>query len=608
MEQNRFLLVALVICVASGSAVLHDAAVTAQTVYAVSREHAKVGSMTYPVVVDGKWTTQNEWTDSLELPLKASNGTILGYLRMKYGNESLFLMADIFSKPLLQGNGCDRNPSIVRDTAWIILDPGREAGRYLSGNQIAFSITGDFAPNGTTCHHNVWSGAQHKWTYIGNWHISNPWLGSIERIDSLQSPYDPYSSQRHVVIEVRITWPLYIQASNPFGFMFYFFSKNFPQISWPLFGESTTPSSWGDLLLMSHTAAAAYRETWCITITVIKSLQHPCVADILVKYSVQRTVAPSPMVVDVSFAYVNSTANIGQLGFYNITAHLRNAPNGTDVAVSATDSLRTNLTLGEEYKHVFAVRVPHSGRYFVTLTWEMTTSAGYYQGGTIPPSERVSFDTSWDPDRMPQVSFLAPTLIVTLEPPNTITGSVVVDGRNIPITGGKIQVNVNPGEHLIQVPGQVDLGQGKRAVFDAWSDADKSNPKIVTSEADLALTAFYKTQYLLTVMSDNGALQGSGWYDSATQARISAPQSTGFLVIRVFDHWEGNFSGTAPSLTIVMNGPKTVRAVWRTDYTQLLIVIALVATITIGAVVLTSRRVHRKEDTSHSLPIRMHPA
>jgi hypothetical protein len=206
------------------------------------------------VVVDGKWTTHDEWTDSVELPLRALNGTILGYLRMKYGNQSLYLLADIFSKPYLQGNGCSSNSTIV-DIAWILLDPTRVANLSLSSNQFAFTITGDFQKNGDPCYHNVWRGRTNGWASIGSWHFSSPWLGSFERIDSLQSSYDPYSLQTHLVIEALITWPIpSVPATNPFGFMFYFYSSRnpaFPQISWPSHGTSTVPASWGDLIVPS---------------------------------------------------------------------------------------------------------------------------------------------------------------------------------------------------------------------------------------------------------------------------------------------------------------------------------------------------------------------
>jgi KaiC/GvpD/RAD55 family RecA-like ATPase len=237
-----------------------------------SRQHAIITVLKNPIVIDGKWTSNDEWTDASELPLKSSSGDTLGYLRIKHDNSSLYLLADISAKSELQGSGCDQTAPVV-DTAWILFDPGGSAGFSLSSSQIAFSITGDVA-HGVACNHNVWKGSESGWNVIGTWSSSRPWQGSIERIASLQSSYDPYSSQPHVAIEARITWPMIgLQSSNPFGFMFYFFSNgnvDFPQISWPIDGSSNSPASWGDLVLSgSVTTASSTIELSQITTTSV---------------------------------------------------------------------------------------------------------------------------------------------------------------------------------------------------------------------------------------------------------------------------------------------------------------------------------------------------
>jgi hypothetical protein len=58
----------------------------------------------------------------------------------------------------------------------------------------------------------------------------------------------------------------------------------------------------------------------------------------------------------------------------------------------------------------------------------------------------------------------------------------------------------------------------------------------------------------------------------------------------IFDRWEGDFSGNSPSGSILMNGPKTIRAVWRTDYTNLVIIAVLIGAVVVAVVVVVGRR------------------
>jgi uncharacterized repeat protein (TIGR02543 family) len=83
-------------------------------------------------------------------------------------------------------------------------------------------------------------------------------------------------------------------------------------------------------------------------------------------------------------------------------------------------------------------------------------------------------------------------------------------------------------------------------------------------------TAGWKTQYYLTVNSDNGTTGGENWYDSgdtayATVTPLTVDVSTG--VQYVFTGWSGDATGTtSPSDPITMSAPKTATAGWKTQY------------------------------------------
>ncbi|MCP8307244.1 MAG: hypothetical protein H3Z53_03685 [archaeon] len=85
-----------------------------------------------------------------------------------------------------------------------------------------------------------------------------------------------------------------------------------------------------------------------------------------------------------------------------------------------------------------------------------------------------------------------------------------------------------------------------------------------------SITWNWKTQYYLTVVSAHGTTGGEGWYDSGATAyatvtplTVSGPSGVQY----VFTHWSGDASGTtSPSDPIIMSGPKTATANWKTQY------------------------------------------
>jgi hypothetical protein len=114
---------------------------------------------------------------------------------------------------------------------------------------------------------------------------------------------------------------------------------------------------------------------------------------------------------------------------------------------------------------------------------------------------------------------------------------------------------------------------GTQYVFDHWSgDASgtASPSDAILMSGPRTVTANWKTQYYLTVSSAHGTIGGQGWYDNGATAYatvtpliVAGPSGTQY----VFDHWSGDASGTAsPSDAILMSGPRTVTANWKTQY------------------------------------------
>ena len=152
--------------------------------------------------------------------------------------------------------------------------------------------------------------------------------------------------------------------------------------------------------------------------------------------------------------------------------------------------------------------------------------------------------------------------------------------------------------HTLQVDPSTQGPSGIQYVFVQWSDGSKDTSRTFTATQESSLTATFKIQYQLLVSSDLGNPQGSGWYDVNTQATFSVTTPLtveGFLGTLggkyVFDHWSGDVTAATATTSVTMDGPKTAKAEWRTDYTMPYIIIgAIVAAIAIIVALLLMRR------------------
>jgi PKD repeat protein len=143
-------------------------------------------------------------------------------------------------------------------------------------------------------------------------------------------------------------------------------------------------------------------------------------------------------------------------------------------------------------------------------------------------------------------------------------------------------VTTIPGENwysegtqvTLTAPDPVSVSTGVRYKFQYW-DVDgtqvNGNPITVVMNANHTATAHYRLEYYLTVTSPFGAVGGEGWYPSGSTAY--ATLNTGMVdhgngTRRVFTSWSGDASGNnyAQSNPIIMDGPKTAVANWKTQY------------------------------------------
>lgn len=143
------------------------------------------------------------------------------------------------------------------------------------------------------------------------------------------------------------------------------------------------------------------------------------------------------------------------------------------------------------------------------------------------------------------------------------------------------------------VPAEVEPAEGTKYVFTTWTvdgTPRSGNGFPVVMDAPHKVVAKFDTMYLLTIASDYGNPQGGRYYKSGETATFSVDAPVGFGIQQVFVEWKGDYSGKDPKGSLIMDGPKTVTAVWTTSYLQLYMIVGVIAVIAVVAGLLLWRR------------------
>jgi hypothetical protein len=120
-----------------------------------------------------------------------------------------------------------------------------------------------------------------------------------------------------------------------------------------------------------------------------------------------------------------------------------------------------------------------------------------------------------------------------------------------------------------------------RHIFTGWSgdySSDTATAPVVMNSPK-AITANWRTDYLLTIESTYGEPVGEGWYESGSTVAISVVPIEGSIIRQVFTGWSGDFSGDTATASLTIDSPKTITANWRTDHTRLYMLIGLIVLI-----------------------------
>ena len=135
-----------------------------------------------------------------------------------------------------------------------------------------------------------------------------------------------------------------------------------------------------------------------------------------------------------------------------------------------------------------------------------------------------------------------------------------------------------------------------RYIFTGWSgdySGDIATASIIMNSPK-AITANWRTENLLTIESAYGVPEGEGWYDAGSTATISIVPSEGIIIRHIFTGWSGDYSGDIATASVIMDSPKAITANWRTDHTQLYMLIGLIVLV---AAVTMGLRIRRRRKT-----------
>jgi len=120
----------------------------------------------------------------------------------------------------------------------------------------------------------------------------------------------------------------------------------------------------------------------------------------------------------------------------------------------------------------------------------------------------------------------------------------------------------------------IDYQNQTKREFSGWYEdgnlVSKEGRFAFIVQSNRSLTAKWNTLYQVSVISERGNAQGSGWYERGSEAKVSiAPVEIQQDLITnwVFEGWEinGKIVSTEPEYALRVNEPVTIKAVWRQE-------------------------------------------
>jgi M6 family metalloprotease-like protein len=243
-----------------------------------------------------------------------------------------------------------------------------------------------------------------------------------------------------------------------------------------------------------------------------------------------------------------------------------------DTSNPRTILVENDLNLTAEYKT----------QYYVTVNANegKVTGEGWYdedstaQISAITPCDEIhqksrSIFTEWSGDSVSNMTSLS----VIVQTPCTFSANWKVQyylsaTSNVGSTSGSGWYDANSlATFSVQSTSQISNDTRKNFLHWTGDTTTSQASSNIVMNSPKSVSAVWKIQYLLDIVSPYGDPAGQGWYDSGTVANVSVSRIVDAEngTRRVFLDWK-DMNSTSPSTSIMLDEPKTVVAEWKTQY------------------------------------------
>ncbi len=227
---------------------------------------------------------------------------------------------------------------------------------------------------------------------------------------------------------------------------------------------------------------------------------------------------------------------------------------------------RQGANAREVWKEVWTIATDNQGEYYFTIYYFFDSDRSHFARGhnmRLNDFRQAPIETI---ECYRNEGSFPSTLAVSMPNP---ASSVKIDGFEFKTDErGTIEVGLPSGEHTVTVPDVLQQDKNTRVCFSRWRYQDLGNPAKIGLSHFLQLTAEYGVEHYLRIESSYGQVTRSGWYSEGRIAVITANPVVeyGNDTRHLFVGWEGDISSNLSNCSIVMDAPKTIRAVWRKQY------------------------------------------
>jgi len=244
-----------------------------------------------------------------------------------------------------------------------------------------------------------------------------------------------------------------------------------------------------------------------------------------------------------------------------------------DTSNSRNVTVQSDLSLDAEYKKQCYITVNANGGSVSGEGWYDETSTVNIVANTpcneAQQKSRTVF-TQWSGDSTSNVA----TISITVDNPHSFTANwknqyYLSVNSNYGSAAGSGWYDAN-SLATFSIQPTSEIGNDTRKYFTGWTGDAKSSQSssTITMDSSKSVSATWRIQYLLSVVSSYGDATGQDWYDSGAVANISVKSivDPGNGTRRVFTRWTGDVSTASPATSATVDRPKTIVAEWKTQY------------------------------------------